>query len=207
MSASSAIFERIKLPTEKYKMHFLEWLMPLSKDESLSDYAKRFAKQITAANPILIGVSFGGILAQEIAQIIPCKKIIIISSIKSPTEYSFFFKTVKTTRLYKLYPVTFLNFLEQFLYKKGSSKIKNTLTVYRKFLPIRNKLYTQWAIRSFLLWKGSHNNLPLLHIHGNSDQIIPIKYIKNCEVIKNGTHAMILTKSSSIEQYILRYLA
>lgn len=208
MSACSKIFERIHLPKEQFKMHFLEWLMPISKDESLADYTKRFSKQVTEKNPVLVGVSFGGVLAQEIAQIIPCKKIILVSSVKNPREYSPFFKTVKTTKLYKLLPITFINWTEDFLRKKGTKKIKNTLTVYRKFLPLRNKLYTQWAVRSFLHWKGcQNNNTEIAHLHGDADKIIPLKYIQKCNVIKNGTHVMILTKSSTIQKYILKYLA
>lgn len=207
MSACSAIFERIQLPKEKYKMYFLEWQMPLSKKESLKDYTKRFVNQITEENPVLVGVSFGGVLAQEIAQIISTKKIILISSVKSPDEYSTFFKTVKATKLYKLLPISFINWAENFLHKNGRKKIKNTLTVYRRFLPLRNKLYTQWAVRCFLHWKGCDNKIDLIHLHGDADQIIPIKHIKNCEVIKNGTHVMILTKSSTIQQHIVRCLA
>jgi hypothetical protein len=37
-----------------------EWEIPLAK-ESLDDYAKRIAKKIKRENPVLIGVSFGGI--------------------------------------------------------------------------------------------------------------------------------------------------
>ncbi|GGF75383.1 YqiA/YcfP family alpha/beta fold hydrolase [Wenyingzhuangia marina] len=207
MSACSAIFERIQLPKEKYKMHFLEWIMPHSKKESLTDYTKRFAKQITEKNPVLVGVSFGGVLAQEIAQIIPAKKIILISSVKSPEEYSPFFKTVKATKIHKLLPISFINWSENLLHKNGSKKVRNTLSVYRKFLPLRNKLYTQWAVRSFLYWKGCNNHVDLFHLHGDADKIIPIHYIKNCEIIKNGTHVMILTKSSTIQQHILRCLA
>ncbi|MGY5354386.1 alpha/beta hydrolase [Wenyingzhuangia sp. IMCC45467] len=207
MSACSKIFERIKLPEEKYKMHYLEWLMPLSINESLQDYTKRFATQITTPNPVLIGVSFGGVLAQEIAQTIPCNKIVLISSVKNTKEYSPFFKFVKATNLYKLYPVSFVNWCENILFCYGTKRIKNTLKVYRKFLPLRSKLYTQWSIRNFLFWKGCNHKSDLLHLHGDKDKIIPIKHIQNCKIINNGTHVMILTKSTTIQRYLIDFLA
>jgi thioesterase domain-containing protein len=37
-------------------------------DESLDEYAKRIAEKIKLENPVLIGVSFGGILVQEMAK-------------------------------------------------------------------------------------------------------------------------------------------
>ena len=44
LGANSTIFKYIKLPEEQFEMHFLEWLIPASKDESISSYAKRMWK-------------------------------------------------------------------------------------------------------------------------------------------------------------------
>ncbi len=86
MAANCDIFENIKLDNSKYKLHFIEWLEP-EKEESLQKYSERIAVQITNEHPILIGVSFGGIIVQEIAKIIPTEKVIIISSVKDPSEF------------------------------------------------------------------------------------------------------------------------
>ncbi|HEX7871061.1 MAG TPA: alpha/beta hydrolase, partial [Chryseobacterium sp.] len=67
LAASPAIFERIKLDESVFEMCLLEWEIPQSK-ESLPDYALRISKNIKHENPILIGVSFGGILVQEISK-------------------------------------------------------------------------------------------------------------------------------------------
>ena len=55
-------------------------------DESLAHYASRLASTITAPNPILLGVSFGGIIMQEVAKQINYKKVVIISSVKTQYE-------------------------------------------------------------------------------------------------------------------------
>ncbi len=67
------IFERIQLPEETFEMHLLEWFLP-EQNESLEAYAKRMTLKIKHENPVLIGVSFGGILVQEMARIIPDSK-------------------------------------------------------------------------------------------------------------------------------------
>ena len=64
MAANPKIFEFIKLPTN-FKTHYLEWKMPI-KNESISEYALRISKEIKGNNIIIIGVSFGGIIVQEI---------------------------------------------------------------------------------------------------------------------------------------------
>lgn len=69
MGANTKIFEYIKLPENDYVMHFIEWELPERK-ESLSDYAFRMTKKITHEKPILFGVSFGGILVQEMSKFV-----------------------------------------------------------------------------------------------------------------------------------------
>ena len=83
LGANSKIFEHISLPKDRFDIHLLEWKIPVSKDESIQDYAQRMAEEIKHQNPVLLGVSFGGVLVQEIAKIIAVEKVILVSSIKS----------------------------------------------------------------------------------------------------------------------------
>ena len=57
LGASPKIFEFISLPKKTYEIHLLEWKIPLSLDESISDYAKRMCEEVSHKNPILVGVS------------------------------------------------------------------------------------------------------------------------------------------------------
>ena len=68
MAANPLIFERINLP-KNYRINYLEWLMPIG-DEKLNNYVRRLSKSVKGKNIVLIGVSFGGIIVQEIAKII-----------------------------------------------------------------------------------------------------------------------------------------
>ncbi|MDO6803210.1 alpha/beta hydrolase [Wenyingzhuangia sp. 1_MG-2023] len=206
MSASSLIFERIHFPKEDYHVHSLEWLLPLSKNEPLEQYVTRFAKLITEPNPILIGVSFGGIIAQELGKTIDNSKVIIISSIKHEQEQRPLFQFLRKTKLYRLYSPNFVNTLEKLTYQLAPKKIKNSLILYRKYLPVRNPIYTQWAIRTFLNWQQSKNQ-NIMHFHGDKDPILPVQYLSNFKVIPKGTHAMILTQSTILQREILRSLA
>lgn len=204
MSASATIFERIHLPKDRYETHLTDWLMPLNTRESLDSYVNRFSQIIQEENPILIGVSFGGVIAQELAKKITAD-VIIISSIKHQNELRPFYQFLRKTKLYVLYPPTLVNWLEKMLFLIGSKQLKRTIHTYRKFLPIRNVLYTKWAIHTFLNWTKTDANIPI-HIHGSKDPVLPIQYISDPIPIKNGDHAMIITKSSSINQSLLKVL-
>ena len=81
LGADERVFQFLDL--SKIEHQFIQWNEP-QKKESLSSYCKKLTEQIDLKQEIiLIGISFGGIIAQEISKIIECKKVIIISSVKT----------------------------------------------------------------------------------------------------------------------------
>ncbi|HAH53893.1 MAG TPA: alpha/beta hydrolase [Flavobacterium sp.] len=193
LAASSAIFEKISLPENDFEMILLEWEIPLD-NETLPQYAKRISDKIVHPNPVLIGVSFGGILVQEMAQFINVRKVIIISSVKTSLEFPLRMKVAKTTKAYKLIPTTLLANIESLSQFSFGEKINQRLKLYEKFLRVRDKRYLDWAVEQIILWERTLADENVIHIHGDQDDVFPIKNIQNCIVIKGGTHVMILNK-------------
>lgn len=193
LAASAEIFERIVLPEDVFEMFPLEWEIPLDK-ESLAQYAKRMTQKITHPNPVLIGVSFGGILVQEMAKFITARKVIIISSVKTNLEFPVRMKVAKTTKAYKLIPTNLLANVESLSKFSFGEKIDRRLKLYEKFLRVRDKRYLDWAVEQVILWERTVADESVIHIHGDEDDVFPIKYIRNCIVVKGGTHVMILNK-------------
>ncbi|RUT68922.1 alpha/beta hydrolase [Flavobacterium cupreum] len=193
LAASSSIFERIHLDESVFEMCLLEWEIPLPK-ESLSDYALRITKNIKHPNPVLVGVSFGGILVQEMAKHIEARKVIIISSVRSNLEFPRRMKIGKTTKAYKLIPMQLLLNVEKLAKFSFGEKINKRIKLYEKFLSVRDLYYLQWAVESVILWDRNEVDQNVIHIHGDQDDVFPIKYIKSCIVVKGGTHVMIINK-------------
>ncbi len=193
LAANSSIFERITLDETVYEIVLLEWEIPLDK-ESLEEYAKRMATKVTHPNPILIGVSFGGILVQEMAKFVEARKVIIISSVKSNLEFPTSMKLAKTTKAYKLIPMSLFKNVESLAKFSFGSKINQRIKLYEKFLSVRDIRYLDWAIEQVILWNRTIVDKNVIHIHGDADDVFPIKNIKNCIVVKGGTHIMILNK-------------
>lgn len=205
LAASSSIFERIVLADDIFETVLLEWEIPLEK-ETLPEYAKRIAQKIQHPNPVLIGVSFGGILVQEMARFIQARKVIIISSVKTNLEFPRRMKVAKTTKAYKLIPTNLLANVESLAKFSFGSKIDQRLKLYEKFLRIRDKRYLDWAIEQIILWDRAVVDENVVHIHGDKDDVFPIKNIKNCIVVKGGTHAMILTKYKWLNENLPRII-
>ena len=183
----------------------LEWIEP-HKSESLNGYARRMAQDIIHSAPILIGVSFGGVLAQEIASFLPLKKIVLISSIQSNSELPFHFQMMRKVPFYYL--------------SQGNWRVK-TLPLWGKLFGIHEKeeqnllmdmfakqsdSYRMWAINQLVFWQPQPFTSPLLHIHGTHDRVFPIRHIGSCIPIEGGDHFMVYRKAQEVERVINEWL-
>lgn len=206
MAASSSIFERIKLPEEQFEMHFLEWVLP-EKNETLVDYAKRMCQNIKHEDIVLIGVSFGGVLVQEMAQFLKVRKTIIISSVKSNKELPSRMKIARITKIYKLVPTSLAQNVEVLAKYAFGDVVKKRLELYEKFLSMREKSYLDWAIDQILNWGRVEADPRVIHIHGDADEVFPVKNIKEYIKVEGGTHIMIINKyrwiNANLPQIIL----
>ena len=194
LAASSAIFEHIHLPADTFEVHKLEWIMP-TEGETLENYASRVAQLVTLPNPVLIGVSFGGIIVQEMARHLQADKVIIISSIKSKDELPAIMKFAKATASYKLLPIaTFLK-VENTLRKYPlGDHINGRLELYEKYLSVRDPFYLKWSIDKIIHWNRTEADPNVVHINGDEDEIFASKNITDYIKVKGGTHIMIVNR-------------
>ncbi|MDM1045211.1 alpha/beta hydrolase [Myroides sp. 1354] len=201
MSSTSLIFERLEWDTSRFELHFLEWL-PCEKKESLADYVQKYIPLIQQNNPILVGVSFGGIIAQEIAKRINVQKVIIISSVRSNKEFPKRFKWAKYTKVYKLIPTHGVEFLLRMIERYGNDKQKKRVAMYNRYLSIRDPHYLNWCIQAVLTWDQKEELNHVVHIHGTKDEVFPFKNIRNAIEVPGGTHAMIIVKYKWFNQHL-----
>lgn len=196
LAASPRIFERIKLDPSKYDVTFLEWKMP-KKKERLVDYCKRIIKEdIQHENPVLIGVSFGGVVVQEIARMISVRKVIIISSIKSHLEFPKRMRITQQYKLYHLFPTGLVNYVDAICKLPFSGKVKDRIKLYQLYLSVNSKRYLDWAFKEILEWKCDKPLEGIIHIQGDHDAVFPVENISEGSYISvpGGTHVMILNK-------------
>lgn len=193
MAANSAIFENIKLPEDQFEFHFLEWIIP-GKNETLQEYALRMNRYIKHDNIVLIGVSFGGIVVQEMSNNLNLKRLIIISSVKCREELPRRMKFASKTGFFRLVPTSLLDYVDHFEKIAPNDFLKKRAKLYRKYLSVRNNKYLNWAIKNMVCWDCEKPKKNLVHIHGDRDLIFPYKYINGCIPVKGGTHIMIINK-------------
>tara|TARA_B100001559_G_scaffold35442_1_gene26688 strand:- start:644 stop:1279 length:636 start_codon:yes stop_codon:yes gene_type:complete len=194
LAASSMVFENIKLDYKKYSLHRIDWIQP-KKNESIKTYCVRLSKKIKHKNPVLLGVSFGGIIAQELDKIIKVKKLIIVSSVKSHKEYPILYKIARDYQLNNALPFGMFDNFIKFSLKLNINKLYKRIDLAERYLTERNEIYLEWAVWSLLNWKQEKYRPDLIHIHGDKDKVFPIENISKCIKIKGGRHEMIILKA------------
>ena len=200
MAADGRVFRHIRLP-EGYEAVFLDWIKP-EKNESLANYALRLAERIDTSQPFaLIGLSFGGMLASEIAKRYKPAVTILISSIPVSTHLPGYFRIAAKLRLHKLVPIGLLKTasgVKRIFTRETSEDKKLILQAIRESDPAM----IRWSMHAILSWKNDCMPQPVCHIHGTSDEVLPIKYTQPTHAINRGGHMLVLTAAEKVNDII-----
>lgn len=188
-----------------HSVNHIEWVPPLKK-ESIELYAKRLAAEIKSEQPILIGLSFGGLMAIEVSKHIETHKVILISSVKTKMELPTYYKLIGGLGLYKLMPRRRLTQPDKVMYWLFGLK----RTLHKKLLAdIMNDSdtdFVKWAINKMTKWNNEFIPNNVIHIHGSKDRIFPIEKIQADIVINDGGHFMTVDKSEELTLQIRNLL-
>ncbi|MES2478286.1 MAG: alpha/beta hydrolase [Bacteroidota bacterium] len=189
-----------------FEVVYVQWITP-HPNESIQAYAARLLQQIDADHPILIGLSFGGMMAIEIAKLIPTQKIILISSAKTRHEIPFYLKQLGKAHLDNIVPAPVLkqsNAVVNWFFGVHSVFEKELL---RQILNDMEPVFLKWAIHQVLNWQNELIPHNLVHIHGTSDRLLPARFVKADHLVNGGGHFMVLSHSALVSQLIKTALA
>ncbi|MEO0571076.1 MAG: alpha/beta hydrolase [Bacteroidota bacterium] len=205
MAASPTIFDGIHLDENRFQLHRLNWFLP-DKGMTLREYALKMCTYIKHPTPILLGVSFGGMLVQEMAKHLPIKKTIAVSCVKTKYELPKRMLFAKYTKVHKLLPTGLINNVELLAKYAFGETVSKRLDLYERYLGIRDKHYIDWSIDQIVSWNQTQPPKNLVHIHGEKDAVFPIANVKGCITVKNGTHTMIIHRSKWFNEHLPKLL-
>lgn len=197
--ADERVFSKINF--QENEVHFIPWADPLKK-ETIEEYAKRLSAQIHHKNPILFGLSFGGIMCIEIAKIISAGQVIIISSIKTYHEMPIWMRLSGKLHLDKIIPLKTFPVIEPLENYNLGIENNDELQLVKEYRNNIAQPYTDWATHQILNWKNEWQPENIIHIHGGKDHIFPIKNIKANYTIPDGGHFMIMNRSQKINNIL-----
>lgn len=199
LGADKKAFQRIKLPAG-YEPVYLDWIVP-EKNESLTDYARRFSSLINDDAFILIGLSFGGMLTCELARLRNPTKTIIISSIPTSDELPWYFKRAGSIGLHKYVPIKLLGAATVLKNMMGTISKEDKALIYN-YAKFADPILVRWSLHAVLSWE-QHERLPgVVHVHGSNDFMLPIRYTHPDYIIKNGGHLMVFNKADEVNKIL-----
>lgn len=209
LGADERVFSKLQVPG--YKLKPIRWIQPVT-GEGVQEYAGRLAKQFEDERPVMLGLSFGGMMSIEISKLVPVSKIILISSIKTSQELPFWMNAAGKAKVYNLLPsrqissikaLKALRPIQNYFLGAHTSEEKRIANEFRDNV---DPIYLKWAIAQVMTWKNTSIPPNLVHLHGSNDHIFPINKIRNARVIRGGGHFMIMDKAAEVSSLLQELL-
>ena len=198
LGADERVFQFLRL---QGAVHVLRWLPPQGPAELLAAYAARLAAAVPKGQVCwLVGVSFGGVLALEIAQLRPLARVVLVSSFTGPAELPWLGRLARATGLHYLVPPQLLPRLPRVAQWFFGVKNGRDYQLLRQILRDTDLLFTRWAIARLLQWPGRPTT-PAIRIHGTSDRLLP-NGAAHSQYPLPGGHLIIISRAAEISRIL-----
>ena len=181
------------------------------KNESLAAYASRIAQEIdTTENFALLGVSFGGMIAVEIAELLAVEQVFLVSSAKNTTELAGKFNFLRKVKIHRIIPGRVSLAMSHVVRPLFEPSIKKNPVLFKNMIKGKHPQYLKRAIQMLIEWERIDNDaahdMQIVHIHGTKDNAIPIKKVQNPIEIEEGSHMMVVFRANEIGGIVLECL-
>jgi pimeloyl-ACP methyl ester carboxylesterase len=203
LGADERVFQ--KQDFSGFSASFVSWITPL-KNESIEDYSTRLLAQIKSEKPILIGLSFGGMIATEVAKQIDTEQVILIASAKNKSEIPFYYRLAGKLKFHKLIPASFLKKSNFILYWLFGTKSTFDRQLLKQILSDSDPIFVKWAIDKVVNWQNETKIRNTTHIHGTADKVLPYRFVKCDVTVQNGGHLMTLNREEELSQLIRKVI-
>jgi pimeloyl-ACP methyl ester carboxylesterase len=204
LGADERVFRRLRLMGA---LHVLSWLAPQSPTEPLAHYAARLATAVPPNESCwLVGVSFGGLLAQEIGRLRPLARVVLISSLGSPHNLPPLLRLAGITGVHRLVPFGLLKWLPRlaqwFFGARGGTEYR----LLRQILADTDPAFASWATAQLLAWRGP--GLPgAVRLHGTRDRLLPPGAAPIDYLLPGAGHFLIVSHAAQVSQVLNRLAA
>ncbi|MBF9236176.1 alpha/beta hydrolase [Hymenobacter sp. BT683] len=203
LGADERVFQFLRLPGA---VHVLRWLPPQTLREPLTHYAARLAAAVPEEQMCwLVGVSFGGILALEVAQLRPLARVVLVSSFAGPGELPWVAGLARATGLHRLLPPQLLPRLPRVAQWFFGVKKESEYRLLRQILRDTDPDFTRWAIAQLVQWPG-RPGAPVVRIHGTADRLLPAGPMHSQHRLPGG-HLIIVSQAAEISRILTRLAA
>ncbi|MCJ8167243.1 alpha/beta hydrolase [Pontibacter sp. E15-1] len=206
LGADKRMFQYLQLPAH-LQQHHVEWIAPEHPDEPLHSYALRLKQQITDPNPILLGLSYGGVVAIELAKLLKPEKTIIISSMATSCALPWYYRMLGKTQLHRRVPLRLLQSgwpLAPWFFGAHTPPEKKLL---KEIILDIDEAYLRWSLGRLLNWQQAERLPGLVQLHGTADRVLPLCSNPALIRVEGGEHLMVMDRAPEISGILSQILA
>jgi pimeloyl-ACP methyl ester carboxylesterase len=201
------IFQNIKLP-QRYNVRCLDWLEP-NGDEPLQTYIARLTAPIDTTKPfVLVGLSFGGMIASELNKTLNPLDTILVSSVPTYKFIPMLYRLSGSLRLYNFARVWMAQAFRPVIdWIIGAKRSKEEMALLHKTIAQLSPRLLRWSLKQVTLsWRNTIVPEKYFHIHGSADRLLPVGKMKPNVLIKGGSHFMVVSHAKEISEAITQRL-
>ena len=199
LGADQRIFKRLSI--KGIELVPLSW-PPYDKHDEVSCYAQKISALIPDETPMILGLSFGGMLAVEIAKQRATKRIFLISSAKTQYELPKPSGLLKTLIKSNILPSGIFTMRSSFIYHAFGAETDDEKKLLSDILKDTDGHFMKWAFKALMSWHNTTFPDNIIHIHGTADKIIPPQNVKPNYWIEGGQHIMVYNRADEINKLI-----
>ena len=181
------------------------WIKPLT-GESMREYARRLAHRIDPGQEcIVVGVSFGGIVAMELSRHVKALACVVIASTRDVKGLP---RAVRMMRpMAAAMPVAILGHAVRGGWTSAATTLPRVKRRVRR-MSCEQLKFRQWAITALLRWKpAAESPCPVIQIHGDRDATFPAGR-RDAEFVVHGAgHLLTLTHAAQVNAHLAEVMA
>ncbi len=199
LGADQRIFVRTEI--EGARLIHLPWVA-FDKHDEMACYAQKMAAQIDEENPLILGLSFGGMLATEIALQRPVRHVFLVSSAKGKHELPDVNGTIKYLIQHDLIPYGLFTQPNKILYNQFGADTPGAKEMLNNIMKDTDPDFLGWAFKAILNWQNARVPSNITHIHGTADKVLKPAFITADYWLNGGTHMMIYNRAPEVNRLL-----
>jgi pimeloyl-ACP methyl ester carboxylesterase len=184
-------------------------VMP-ERGDDMQTYAARVRDTLNLEGSYALGgVSLGGMIACEVAQLCQPKCLVLVATCRSGRSIPNYYRIVEL--LSRLFPTPLIQRRCGASCRLMAALEKLDNEQYELLRDMSSKIAVPFLRRTGKMvvnWNGPNSfPCPVRHIHGAGDPIIPIRYVKPDEVIPDGKHLINMTHPEIVNRFVEQSLS
>lgn len=182
------------------------WI-PHRENESLHDYALRWAECIERdGRPLILGgSSMGGLIAQEMADVLRPRAVVLIGSSRRGPKPSLEQRAIhQMLRRLPAGAFRLSGWIARTMVGRWDQVPPDGQKLFINMMRRTRPAFIRWAVPAIVQWAGPANPppCPVHHIHGRHDGMIRIEQVDPDRVIEDGGHLLNLSHPREVAEFV-----